>query len=122
MKRIALVAFVVTISFTFGLLAPHASAQTTGAIVGSILDEGGRPLVGAEVSVAGLTTNTDAQGRFRLTGVPSGTHTIVASYLSALADAKAVTASMFSRRMPSLIAIVWLTSAMSRGASARPSR
>ena len=90
MKRIALVAFIAMISFALAL-APPAAAQTTGAIVGNILDEGGRPLVGAEVSVAGLTTNTDAQGRFRLTGVPAGTHTIVASYLSALADAKAVT-------------------------------
>jgi TonB-dependent receptor len=90
MKRSILV-LVVAVGLGVLLFPPCAAAQGTGAIVGIVLDDNGNPLVGVEINVAGVTTKTDEQGRFRLTGVPPGTHTAVASYLSALADTKAVT-------------------------------
>jgi len=93
MKRNGLIAILVLASLVFSLTAPDAGAQAMGAIVGSVVDESGNPLVSAEVTVAesNLVTTTDAQGRFRLTGVPPGTHTVVVIYLSALAaDTKEV--------------------------------
>jgi hypothetical protein len=46
-------------------------------IAGKITDISGKPLAGAEVKLLdspGLSTRTDAQGRFRLTAVPAGAH------------------------------------------------
>jgi TonB-dependent receptor len=74
-------------------LAPSAIAQNTGAIVGTVLDEQGNPLVGAEVSIAevNLVTSTDAQGRFRLQGIPVGPQKVLVLYLSAAAgDAREI--------------------------------
>lgn len=73
---------------TFGLALPAhdvLAQQATGAIVGTVLDGQGNPLVGAEVTIAGLNlaTSSDAQGRFRLPGIPVGPQKVVVSYLSA---------------------------------------
>ena len=85
-----LVGLVLAVSLGF-ILGTSASAQSTGALVGKVLNEAGDPLVGVEILVAGITAKSDKQGRFRMPGVPAGTHTVVASYLSALADASEVT-------------------------------
>ena len=85
-----LVGFVLALSLAL-ILSPSASAQSTGALVGKVLNEKGDPLVGAEINLAGITAKTDEQGRFRVSGAPTGSHTVVASYLSALADAREVT-------------------------------
>jgi TonB-dependent starch-binding outer membrane protein SusC len=61
-----------------------ASAQTTGRIAGVVTDAGsGAPLTGAQVSVVGLAsrTVTGADGRYVLTGIPAGTHTVRAAMI-----------------------------------------
>jgi hypothetical protein len=63
-----------------------AFGQTqTQTISGTIIDEASRnPLAGATVSLVGnnsIGTATDADGRFRLTGVPIGRHALRISYL-----------------------------------------
>lgn len=93
MKCKGLIGFLLVAAFGLALFAPDAIAQNTGAIVGTVLDEQGNPLVGAEVTIAelNLVTSTDAQGRFRLQGIPVGSQKVVALYLSAAAvDARDV--------------------------------
>ncbi len=60
------------------------SAQAVGRIVGRVYDvTSGRPINGAQVylSDATLGTLSDLDGRFVLTGVPVGTHSVVAQML-----------------------------------------
>ncbi len=68
-----------------GLLATHGSlsAQATGQINGTVTAEGGNPLSGASVSVAGTSIGgvTGPNGRFTLSGVPAGQHTLRASMI-----------------------------------------
>jgi len=63
------------------LLAPVVQAQT---VTGEVTDESKRiPFSGALIRIEGvqLTTSTDERGRFRLTNVPVGDHTLVISYV-----------------------------------------
>lgn len=87
MKFKSLIGFLVVAACGLALFAPDAIAQETGAIVGTVLDDQGNPLVGAEVTIANLNrvTSTDAQGRFRLTGIPAGPQSVLVIYLSAAA-------------------------------------
>lgn len=65
------------------LVAGPAAAQS-GTIVGRITDaSSGQPLVGARVSVIGtsLVTNANAEGRYRLVGVPLGEHTFRVAHI-----------------------------------------
>lgn len=68
--------------FAVGLfLASVAQAQT---VTGEVTDESKRiPFKGALVSIEGVqrSTSTDDRGRFRLTNVPAGEHTLVISYV-----------------------------------------
>lgn len=48
------------------------------SIEGRVVDEGGSPLRGAQVSASGVAATTDAQGQFRLQ-VPAGSHLVTAS-------------------------------------------
>ncbi len=59
------------------LLAPAAEAQT-GAVVGSVQNEEGAPVAGADVGIpgTGLRVLSGPDGSFRLTGVPAGTHQV----------------------------------------------
>lgn len=65
--------------------ARFLSAQTnTGTIQGSVVDPGGRALQGAVVAVIGgsdfkRAAYADAQGKFSVAGLPSGTYTIQVS-------------------------------------------
>jgi outer membrane receptor protein involved in Fe transport len=61
--------------------AASSSAQETGSISGRVLDEEGLPLASANIVIAaiGLTATTDVDGRFLLTTVPAGVHTLEAS-------------------------------------------
>jgi TonB-linked SusC/RagA family outer membrane protein len=59
----------------------YAQAQATGQVTGTVTGEGGRPISGASVSVAGTTRGetTDAAGRYTITAVPAGSHVIRAT-------------------------------------------
>ncbi|HET7322135.1 MAG TPA: SusC/RagA family TonB-linked outer membrane protein [Longimicrobiaceae bacterium] len=71
-----------------------AAAQATGTIQGTVVDATTRqPLVGARVTVQGtvLSAASDAQGHFRLTGVPAGSQTVRAEMLGYTTADAAVT-------------------------------
>ncbi len=57
----------------------HGRSRVTGVV----LDRNGRPLHGARLFVWGsdITTNTDDDGRFTLSGLPAGTQTLEARYI-----------------------------------------
>ncbi len=61
--------------------APAPAAPTTRTQAGRILDENGRPLIGATVMLRGSTkgTSTDASGSYSLE-VPTGPNTFVVGY------------------------------------------
>jgi TonB-linked SusC/RagA family outer membrane protein len=64
--------------------APMAAAQQTGAITGRVTRVGtASPVQGAQVQIVGTERGavTDAQGRFLITAVPAGNHTIRAQFL-----------------------------------------
>jgi iron complex outermembrane receptor protein len=83
----AIVAALVTLA-----LSRPALAQT-GGVTGAVVDSLGAPLGGAEVRIEGTTlhTTTDESGRFRLTGVPAGPHTLRVLLLGYRAMTRAVT-------------------------------
>jgi outer membrane receptor protein involved in Fe transport len=60
-----------------------APAGTTGTIAGQVIDPDGRPVVAATVIVVGtrLGAYTDAEGKFNILNVPSGTYSVKASRL-----------------------------------------
>ena len=64
----------------FSLLGTALAQPSTGSIRGRVLTEG-KPLELATVALPGTTlgTSTDAQGRYELRAVPTGTHTLVFS-------------------------------------------
>jgi hypothetical protein len=54
----------------------HANAQSKPVVVGRVTEQGGAPISGAEVHVAGstLATTTSDSGTFRLEGLAPGAH------------------------------------------------
>src|SRR5262245_21061012 len=64
-----------------------------GTVSGTVTDSTGAGVSGAEVRVDGTTihTQTDAQGRYELTNVPPGPHTIRALQLGYRAATRPVT-------------------------------
>ena len=70
------------------LLAPGAYAQTTGRIIGQILDAQGAALPGATVTVSSpnlqgtQTQVTDSEGNFRFLSLPPGRYTVKAELAS----------------------------------------
>src|SRR5215216_884048 len=76
------------------VLAPAATAQTTGTITGRVSDlRLAAPLEGAVIDVDGtrLGATTGADGRFRITGVPAGSRLVIARRLGFGAVRKTVT-------------------------------
>ena len=88
MKRFSVV-LVILLAFTVG----QATAQAVGTVAGSVTDPSGRPLAGAGVNVAGTTrsTQTGADGRYTITGVPAGSRTIRASFAGFTEGSRSVT-------------------------------
>jgi TonB-linked SusC/RagA family outer membrane protein len=84
-------------ALTLGLLvasAGYLSAQ--GVVVGRVTDQAsGNALVGARIVVVGtaLTTLTNADGRYRLTGVPTGTVQLRASQIGYASSTRSVSVS-----------------------------
>jgi len=72
----------VPLLFAFGLSSP-AGAQSTGTIAGTVVDDTDAPLPSVNVVLPDLDrgTTTDEDGRFRLSGVPTGTHTLQARFV-----------------------------------------
>jgi TonB-linked SusC/RagA family outer membrane protein len=65
------------------LLPATALAQDRGTIQGSVSDETGRPLVGAQVQVVGESVGslTNSEGRFQIVNVPAGQRTVRAQLI-----------------------------------------
>jgi len=76
-KRYVIASCVLVVALGF-----PCAAQTTanGSVQGRVIDQAGEPIMSATVLVVGLDleTETGADGRFVLSAVPSGTHTIEA--------------------------------------------
>ena len=73
-----------TIALTlFVLSANHGFALQAGRIAGTVTSDAGKPLAGATVTVseARLGVLTDRDGRFVITGVPSGSHRVSVSLI-----------------------------------------
>jgi TonB-dependent receptor len=66
-----------------GLVLSEGGPVRTGAIEGSVVDQSGAALPGAEVRLATgkVIGKTDEQGAFRLNDIPVGETTVVASYV-----------------------------------------
>jgi outer membrane receptor protein involved in Fe transport len=66
-----------------GLSPAPTLAQDTGTVRGSVEDDAGTPLPGAQLLVVGTLrgTTTDADGNYRITAVPSGEQSIRASFV-----------------------------------------
>src|SRR5262245_44079023 len=60
------------------LMFAHPAAAQNGTVTGTVTDDSGAALASAEVRIEGLKIHalTDDRGRFELTGVPPGTHTL----------------------------------------------
>jgi TonB-linked SusC/RagA family outer membrane protein len=74
--------------------APAPAQQSGGIVTGRVVDQASKnPLAGARVSVTGtaLTVLTNADGRFRLTGVPEGQQTVRVYQIGYSAANQAVT-------------------------------
>ena len=74
-------ALLAALSFLF--LLPSSFAQT-GSFAGTVIDgDFGDPLIGANVVLKGTLqgTSTDLEGRFRIDGIPVGTHMFEVSYI-----------------------------------------
>jgi TonB-dependent starch-binding outer membrane protein SusC len=80
--------------FLLALLLPgQATAQSTGQISGSVTAAGGQPVPSAQVTITGtrLGAVSGATGRFVITGVPAGTHTVRAQRIGFLMQERSVT-------------------------------
>lgn len=80
------------LSLTLALVATPALAQT-GTVTGTVTDDTGAALSGAEVRIEGTTLHqsTDDRGRFSLEGVPVGTQTVRALMLGHRSATRTVT-------------------------------
>ena len=83
--------------FVFALLIvgvlPGARAQTRGAIGGTVTDQAGAVLQGAEISVqsSALSATTNEQGHFYLNNLAPGTYTLTITYVGLAPFSTAVT-------------------------------
>ena len=71
-------------SMVLAILIPGLALAQTGTIKGKVVDANtGDPLPGANVLVQGMEVGaaTDVDGTYRITGVPAGTHSVVARFI-----------------------------------------
>lgn len=75
------------------LWAPSVAAQvSTGTVAGRVTDSATRqPIAGAAVAVAERGALTDEEGRYTITGVPTGTHTVRATRIGFAEATRSVT-------------------------------
>jgi ferric-dicitrate binding protein FerR (iron transport regulator) len=69
-----------------------APSQAVGTVSGVVTGGTGAPLAGASVAVAGTSRGdqTDAQGRYTITGVPAGSRTVRATFAGYAESSRAV--------------------------------
>lgn len=81
--------------FAVLILPAVVAAQDRGAIAGQVVDETAEPLAGVQVMIlrTALSTVTNAQGRYLLTNVPTGTVEVRASTLGFGAASQSVAVS-----------------------------
>lgn len=82
--------------FVFAALCaflPGASAQTFGAIGGTVTDQSGAVLKGAQISMQSpaLTASTNEQGQFYINGLASGTYNLTITYVGLAPFTRSVT-------------------------------
>jgi TonB-dependent starch-binding outer membrane protein SusC len=85
--------WLLSFGLAIALLPQMGFAQERGVISGSVVDQATqRPLIGAQVTVAGtqLGTITNQQGRFTITGVPAGIREVRASLIGFSAATRTV--------------------------------
>ncbi len=90
LRRLSLPALVVA---AFALPNAALQAQATGTIVGRVIDgENGQPIAAAQVTVTGtpLGRSTADDGRFTLTGIPTGSQTVVVRRIGYLQQTRVV--------------------------------
>ena len=77
-RRISPVAGFIAAVSAIVLLASPVAAQSSGSVAGTVASPGNTPVVGAFVSIdsAAPQAQTDASGRFRVNGIPSGSHIV----------------------------------------------
>ncbi len=76
-----------------GLLGAQQPAAATGRVTGTVRNEGGQPLAGAQVTIQGtrLGSVTGADGRFTIGAVPAGSYTLRAQRIGFGAQTRPVT-------------------------------
>ena len=89
MKKTYLIKYVFLLFFVLSAAAAFAQSNV---VSGKVVDETNQPLPGATITVKGTqkSTGTDANGNFRLTGVPNGTVTLQISFVGYLTIDKIV--------------------------------
>src|SRR5215216_5732189 len=74
--------------------APSARPpQAVGTVTGLVTGTAGQPLSGASVAIAGTTrvARTDASGRYTVTGVPTGSRTVRATFAGYTEASRSIT-------------------------------
>ena len=89
MKKTYLIKYVFLLFFVLSAAAAFAQSNV---VSGKVVDETNQPLPGATVTVKGTqkSTGTDANGNFRLTGVPNGAVTLQISFVGYLTIDKVI--------------------------------
>lgn len=89
MKKTYLIKYVLLLLFVLSSVAVFAQ---TGVITGKVVDESNQPLPGVTVAVKGTqrSTATDANGNYRLTGMPTGVATLQFTFVGYLEQSKVV--------------------------------
>ena len=87
--------WLITLCLFATLVVEGAGAQAPGRITGSVTGETGAPLQGVQVSVVGtqLGARTGADGRYTITAVPAGRHTLRAERVGHTPRTEQVTVS-----------------------------
>lgn len=75
-----------------GGLATTAQGQSTGSVAGTVVDEEGSPLPGANVVIPGTQrgTSTNAEGRYTLANLQPGDYTLRVTFIGYLAQEQTV--------------------------------
>ncbi|CAG4993796.1 Vitamin B12 transporter BtuB [Dyadobacter sp. CECT 9275] len=76
-------AFVALFLFSLALFHPALAQENGASVSGTVNDDKGEPLAGATIALKGTGkgTTADGAGKFTLTGLPTGSQTIIISFI-----------------------------------------